>query len=107
MIGKNDYLLTMLKKKLLVVNKIKGFITKGSICYSESIITDCTFTKMIITRPCCIVASVTHKPFTMSHLQDIKVTVAVRDCGMCGENKAPRTTEKAPELKTKRPSTTC
>lgn len=39
----------MLKKKLLVVNKIKGFITKGSICYSESIITDCTFTKMIIT----------------------------------------------------------
>lgn len=52
---------------------------------------------MIIIRPRCILACVTHKTFNMSYLQDVKVTVAVRDCGMCGENKAPHPTEKAPE----------
>lgn len=38
----------------------------------------------------------------MSHLQDINVTVAESDCGMCGENKAPRTKEKAPETADRR-----
>lgn len=73
------------------------YILKRVYVNSESIITDCAYTKMIIIRPRCILASVTHKTFNMSYLQDVKVTVAVSDCGMCGENKAPRTTEKAPE----------
>lgn len=69
-----------------------------------SLISDCGFTNVIFIRPRCILASVQHYTFTVKHSQDIKVALAVRDCGMCGENKASRIKEKAPEPADHRPS---
>lgn len=66
-----------------------------------------SFTKMIIIRPRFTLASVTHNTFIMFLLQDIKVTVAVRDCGMWLKQSTMHHRESTRIVKTKRPSSTC
>lgn len=64
---------------------------------SVNLISDWVFPKLMFIMPPCTLASVSHNTLTMSQLQDIEVTVGERDCGMCGENKAAHSKEKAPE----------